>query len=495
MNPAFSKLRPHQPAHVELLLGCLQRRGAVLDRSETGTGKTHCALVAAKLLDTVPIVIGPKAARMGWEDAGKIQGVDFEYVNYELARTVKLTDAEKRRRDEWVKANKELISKIRALPQPEDAKPPTPEKIWLEAHPEVWRTVQTEWLTEHKHGQGSYLKWKNNYDLMIFDEVHRCASVGPTLNRKMLIAAKRQAGKLLTLSATAAESPLQMCALGYALGLHTLSKQSPMGKTTWMDFLWRYYCKPGVFGGFNWTDDPEEQRDAMLRLNARLSDRSAGMKKAEIPGFPKNQIEVMLLEDESGKARELVERLHEIYTHRKTQAAEAAAKSNAMVEGIREKQALEILMVPALANLAVDYVRTSRVIFFVTYRQTREELVFALEKAGLNTAFIDGTNTEEERRDILRRFARDQIETLVVNSFAGGESLNLQGPMPRTTFILPVESGRQAEQITGRAHRDGGADALQFFCYFAGTRQEVVANRMRAKQMNLKLLNDGDYQL
>ncbi len=451
MNPAFSKLRPHQPAHVELLLGCLQRRGAVLDKSETGTGKTHCALVIAKLLDTVPIVIGPKAARMGWEDAGKIQGVDFEYVNYELARAVR------------GKVGQKMAS--------------------------------SEWLTEHKHGQGSYLKWRNNYDLMIFDEVHRCASVTPTLNRKMLIAAKRQAGKILALSATAAESPLQMCALGYALGLHTLSKASPMGKTTWMDFLWRYNCKPGVFGGFNWTDDPEEQRDAMLRLNARLSDRSAGMKKADIPGFPKNQIEVMLLQDESGKARELVERLHEIYTHRKGQAAEAAQKHNAMVEGIREKQALEILMVPALANLAVDYVRTSRVIFFVTYRQTREELVFALEKAGLNAAFIDGTNTEEERRDILRRFARDQIETLVVNSFAGGESLNLQGPMPRTTFILPVESGRQAEQITGRAHRDGGADALQFFCYFAGTRQEVVANRMRAKQMNLKLLNDGDYQL
>ncbi len=453
MLPAFSKLRPYQPAHAERLLGFLKRRGTALDNSETGCGKTHVALAIAKAYDTVPIVIGPKASRFGWEQAGKIQGVDFEFVNYELARV------RKKRGEEFL--------------------------------------TDTEWLTEHKHGQGSYLKWRNAYDLMIFDEVHRCASVTPTLNRKMLIAAKRQAGKVLMLSATAAESPLQFCALGYALGLHTLSKQSPIGKTTWMDFLWRYACKPGVFGGFEWTSDPEEQKAAMLKLNARLADRSSGIKKADVPGFPRNQLEVMLLQDETGHAKELTERLHEIYSMRKEQAADA--KDNALVEGLREKQALEILMVPSLAQLAVDYVESSRVIFFVNFRQTREELCKALDAAGVFNAFIDGTQVGSSgthaRGTILEGFCADRIPALVVNSAAGGESLNLQGAMPRTTFILPVESGRQAEQITGRAHRDGGADALQFFCYFAGTRQEVVADRMRAKQMNIKLMNDGDLRV
>ena len=447
----FDKLRPYQPAHAERLLGMLNRRGAALDKSETGCGKTHVALALAKALDTIPIVVGPKASRFGWEQAGKIQGVDFEFVNYELARV------RKKRGDEFL--------------------------------------TDTEWLEERKHGQGSYLKWRNAYDLMIFDEVHRCCSTTPTLNRKMLIAAKRQAGKVLCLSATAAESPLQMCALGFTLGLHTLSKQSAIGKTTWMDFLWRYGVKPGVFGGFEWTDDPEEQRAAMVKLNARMADRASGLRKADIPGFPKNQLEVMLLQDESGKAKELTERLHEIYSMRKQQASDA--KDNALVEGIREKQALEILMVPSLAQLAVDYVESSRVIFFVNYRQTREELMLALDQAGVFAEFIDGTQTgargEQERRIILDRFSNDYVPVLVVNTFAGGESLNLQGKMPRTAFIMPVESGRQAEQIIGRAHRDGGADALQFFCYFAGTRQETVAQRMRAKQMNMKLLNDGDF--
>ncbi len=138
-------------------------------------------------------------------------------------------------------------------------------------------------------------------------------------------------------------------------------------------------------------------------------------------------------------------------------------------------------------------------IFFVNFRQTREELCKALDEAGVFNAFIDGTQVgasgTHARGTILEGFCADRIPALVVNSAAGGESLNLQGAMPRTTFILPVESGRQAEQITGRAHRDGGADALQFFCYFAGTRQEVVADRMRAKQMNIKLMNDGDMRV
>lgn len=398
-------------------------------------------------MGVTPIVIGPKGARMGWEDAGKIQGVEFEYVNYELARAVRGERGAK--------------------------------------------MASSEWLEEKRHGKGSYIRFHNDYDTMIFDEVHRAASVNPTLNSKMLIAAKRQAKHILSLSATAAESPLQMKALGYVLGLHTLSKESPIGKTTFMDFLWRHGVKPGVFGGFEWTDDPEEQRAMMIKLHARLEGRAFGLKKAEIPGFPKNQMEVMLLQDESGHAKELTERLHTIYEGRKQQAIDA--RENKLVEGIREKQALEILMVPALAQLAVDYVESSRVIFFVNYTQTREELCFALDQAGVFCDYIDGTQTDEHRRRALRNFASDGLPALVVNTAAGGESLNLQGRKPRTTFILPVDSGRQAEQIVGRAHRDGGADALQFFCYFAGTRQETVATRMRAKQMNLKLLNDGDF--
>lgn len=445
MNP-FDKLRPYQPGHAARLLGILNRRGAALDKSETGCGKTHVALALAKALDTVPIVIGPKASRMGWEDAGKVQGVDFEFVNYELARAVRGEAGEKRARSEW--------------------------------------------LEEHPHGKGSYIKWKNAYDLMIFDEVHRCASVTPTLNRKMLIGAKRQAGKVLMLSATVAENPLQLCAPGFALGLHTLSKPSHIGKTTWMDFLWRYGVKPGVFGGFEWTEDEAEQRKFMLKLNERMADRSSGIKKADVPGFPKNQLEVMLLKDETGKAKELTERLHEIYSMRKQQAV--GAKDSPLVAGIREGQALEVLMIPSLVGLAEDYIQTSRVVFFVSYTQTREELCRALDQAGIFCDYIDGTQTEEHRRRALRNFAADGISALVVNKYAGGESLNLQGKMPRTTFITPVDSGRQAIQITGRAHRDGGADALQFFTYFAGTRQEEVAERMRQKQMNLKLLNDGD---
>src|SRR5262249_37287175 len=116
-------------------------------------------------------------------------------------------------------------------------------------------------------GKGTKWLWKLAVELAIFDEVHRCGGIS-TRHSKMLIAARREFRNVLCLSATAADSPTKMKALGYSLGLFDLAEFK------W--WMFKHGVAPGVFGGFQFTDDPVEQRAAMLKLNGALFPEHGG---------------------------------------------------------------------------------------------------------------------------------------------------------------------------------------------------------------------------
>src|ERR1022692_2888142 len=82
----IDNLLPYQPAHVEALMRSLVRYGAALDASETGVGKTFCALAIARQMGVVPFVLGPKNSRATWLRAGVAMGVPVEWINYEMVR-------------------------------------------------------------------------------------------------------------------------------------------------------------------------------------------------------------------------------------------------------------------------------------------------------------------------------------------------------------------------------------------------------------------------
>jgi superfamily II DNA or RNA helicase len=188
---------PWQPPHIAALLAALQKYGSVLDASDTGTGKTFCILIICRILGITPLVVGPKAARAGWEDAGKILGVEFEYINYEKCRPrlVKQTEEEFTANGFNEKRESEY-------------------------------TIEVPW------GKGSFVKWRNSYEMVIFDEAHRLGGT-TSLNSKLGIAAKRQAKYVVALSATAADDPRQMKALGYILGIHGLNTIKCETKLNW----------------------------------------------------------------------------------------------------------------------------------------------------------------------------------------------------------------------------------------------------------------------
>jgi superfamily II DNA or RNA helicase len=435
-------LRDYQVPHCERIFASLKKRKYALDASDTGTGKTYVALECCKRLGVVPLVVGPKAARGGWEAAAAAAKHDIEFVGYEKLRGV-------RRKETGV--------------------------------------TESEWLIEKPWGKGSFLSWKNPPCMVIFDEVHRCGGA-TSLNSKALIAAKRQSEFVLALSATAADDPRQMKALGYTLGLHGLSKRTPVNPD-YMGWLLRHGCTPGWAGGFDFSPNTEKGQKAFERMHEEIFSPGKGsrMRKAEIPGFPQTTLDTLLLSPTDG-ANEIAEELHRINEMGHSGLAEAIAC----------RQNLEELKVPFLIDLAADYALTTKVVIFVNFTATLQRLLRDLPEAlpgdGLVGA-IHGGQTDRERFATMTDFQQNKLDALVVNLQAGSESFNAHDPtgqIGRTALICPCDSGRRYGQVVGRVNRDGGAWSQQFVVFFKGTYEEKVAERMQAKGMNISLLNDAD---
>lgn len=451
---------PWQPPHIAALIAALQRYRSVLDASDTGTGKTFCILIICRILGITPLVVGPKAARAGWEDAGKILGVEFEYINYEKCRPrlVKQTEEEFAANGFMEKRESEY-------------------------------TVEVPW------GKGSFVKWRSDYEMIIFDEAHRLGGT-TSLNSKLGIAARRQAKHVVALSATAADDPRSMKALGYILGIHGLNTVKCETKLTWMNWLLRHGVKPGHFGGWDFTSDDDKQKKSFTKIHNEIFPRHGSrMRKAEIPGFPKTQVLVKLLNDETGKAKKISEELHELNEE----------GGNQLAATVDCRQKLEKLMIPHFRDFAEDYAaQGQKLVFFLNFTEPLFELYESLQKlfghdrVGYISGRQAGPKGETERRAFVKQFQSNRLEALCVNLFAGGESVNLHDEIDRverTTFSTPCESGRQYVQLLGRVNRAGGGFSTQFLSFFAGTRQEVIAERLQRKKMNVEIFNDGELRV
>lgn len=458
-----STLRSYQEPHVEKLVQALRQHRAVLDQSDTGTGKTFCALATCARLKTIPLVVGPLSAGPSWERASVAMGQPIQYINYEKLRGSR----------RWVLETEERT--YRGTPV---------------LGPFAERKLKSEWVDEVKSGKGSFVRWLNRYDTIVFDEVHRGGGE-KSLIAKSIVGAKRQAHKLITLSATAADDPRQMKALGYALGLHELN-----GKKGYVPWLLRRGCSPGVFGGFDFTEDYDEQQVVFTKLHTELAHCSARMVKSQIPGFPKTQIGSKMFTDDGSAAR-LTARIQEKHAWLVARSNEIAdckerddgAKVASVLEEIlRLYQALELRKVPHLIDAARDYSRTSKVVLFVNYTDTLQEIRAAL---GDKCGFVDGSQTTNtgQRQAFIDTFQRDELDYMICNNQAGSESINLHGRAERTALISAPQSGRRLKQILGRVHRDGGSYSQQFICFFAGTAEEANAMRVDQKCSNIDALN------
>ena len=80
----MAELLVYQKPHVEKLLKALNKYNVAIDASDTGTGKTYCALACAQRLGLKPLIICPKAVLTSWKRAAKALNIEIEFItNYD----------------------------------------------------------------------------------------------------------------------------------------------------------------------------------------------------------------------------------------------------------------------------------------------------------------------------------------------------------------------------------------------------------------------------
>jgi hypothetical protein len=419
-----------QEQHVGQLVRALNKHRAALDSSDTGTGKTLCAVETAKRLGASIFVVCPKIVVPSWERTAKEQGSKLlGILNYEKLRTGK---------------------------------------------------------TRFGHWSGKQFEWKIPNDcLIIWDEVHRCQGLW-SQNAKMLISAKPW--RNLLLSASAAEDPTEMRASGFLLGLHTLSNFFNWAKAhgcevnPWgaLEFKHR---EQWALDKINYELYPEHG-DRMTR--SMLAEHFQETRIITDPLDFGDKGAIKKLYDEMDQELSALEQ--RIKGDSKNKAAQK------LVAQLRARQAVELAKVPATVEIIEDELHAGNsVAVFVNFDATIEaigqrlkapyEVIKGGQKADERQLVVDRFSSDANHV-VLCNIAAGGL----------GVSLHDQrGVRPRTAIISPTFNAKDLLQTLGRVDRAGSkSQSVQRILFAAGTVEEKVETSVRLKLKNLAELHKGD---
>jgi len=434
-------LLAYQVPSVQRLVASVRARGAVLDASDVGTGKTYSALAACREMGLKPLVVCPKSVIPSWKKAAKHFGLTIEAVNYELVRRGSLS-----------------------------------------------------YCSQHTDFRGhTSFSWDLSAlgcTALIFDEVHRCKAQA-SLNSKLLIAAKKQEIPTLALSATAATDPTEMKAIGYLLELFG----SPSEHWAW---CLRNGCSKGRFGGIKFGHSESALRTIHQSIYPAKGTR---IRVADLgDAFPETQINTQLV-----SLNGATEKLNEAYrlaeeAVERVRAKEATDSSHHLTLMLRARQISEASKIPLLADMVEDSVESGlSVAVFLNFQDSIATLKEAIQNkfgSEFPVSIIQGGQTSEERQAAIEAFQSDRARVIIANIQAGGVGVSLHdlnGKHARISLISPTWSAIDLRQTLGRVHRAGGkTKSLQRIIYAEGTVEERVATSVQAKLERLDQLNDGE---
>lgn len=405
------------------LVKVLRTRISAIDSSDTGTGKTYVACAVARQLGLELAVVCPKAVIPSWAEAAKHIGCEVRFIlNYEALKAKK--------GEKYV--------------------------LWDKEGYAVWKIKSGEQV------------------LLVFDEAHRCKDPALSKNALLLVSAVAQKIRHLLVSATLAESPLQLRAAGYSLGLHN-------GKDFW-DWCVKMGCWKDGWNGWHFNGAQRVMKNIRDEIypkrGVRVRAKDLGDK------FPETIVTADLIEaDGVGDIYEsLRDRLAKVDRETKNYSA------TIFTEILGARRRVELLKVPAMLSLAKDALAEgSSVALFVCFNETVEAL-----RTELKCPAITGQTPLAEREKFKKEFQADQIRSLVLNISAGGVGISLHGQRHRVALISPSWSAFELVQCIGRVWRAGGSHSIQRILFASKTIEEAICARVRAKIGCLETLNDGD---
>ena len=426
-------------------LGNLNEGKHTLDTSEVGTGKTVVAAYLAKKLTERRgmrvAIICPKAVIPMWDREMIDMGVEPDCVlNYEKIRTGKTAFMKKR--------GKKIMT----------------------------------WLFEEP-------------TFVIFDEVHKCKGAW-TQNAQLLISLTQQAKKhghvIHTMSATAAEDPTDMRALGFMLGLHDLNKKA----NSWHQWMTDNGCAADHWGQWRLLS-----RKRLEDVHCTMYGERGAAYRLTIDDFPdsfkdnrvfieplefKDSKKILEAYDDYGVTPSIVEEFMDKGT--------VSGHEFSIVDILRARQLAESLKVPDIIDMTMELVHQDKsVVIFMNFRDSVDALANQL-----NCPKIIGGQPAEARQRIIDDFQADENRVLVVNIAAGGTGLSLHdthGNYPRVSLISPTFNAKDYLQALGRIHRNGAkSHALQKILVAAGSVEETVISSIQKKLANLNTLQTGSHE-
>lgn len=477
-----SQLRSHQPPLVAHLYSLAKRGISSTDWSDPGAGKTFVTAAVLAMLQEPTVVVVPKISVTAWHRAAALFGDKISVVGYEALRTGTKDFGRWTRGAQPDDPQSLVFFKCQCCQRRINPVDPTDRCYTNPAGVHCVEVKKKPW------NPGDF-KWHPGVRRVVFDEAHRCGGLD-SLNSEMLVAAVRQRIPTTTLSATMASSPLELKALGYALGLHRL--------VDYPAFLRRNGC--GVLPplrGYRWIAGKERQLEVMASLRAQIiPSRGIRITREEIPNFPESDVRADLYDlEESGEIersyREMADALAELEQRERSDKA----PDHPLTALLRAQQRIELLKVPLAEYLADEYrAKGYSVGFFVNFSQTLAEL----RKRRNCDCYIDGTQTGNttKRQACIDAFQRNEEREIVVNSEAGGVSVSLHdldGRFPRVGLAMPCFSARRMNQLLGRFPRvDGRSKSVYHILLAAGTSDVQVHRALRGKLNNMDALNDAD---
>lgn len=469
-------LKPHQVEPAKALLKILRTTNAV-DFSDTGTGKTYVACYCIKQLGTPTLAVVPKIAQTSWHRAAAHFSDTISVVGYEALRTGRTPYGSWEnnppagfRNETWCKCTVcQCAVDERSAPCPH--------------HSKGIHCVETR---KKKWNYGKFV-FNPGIGFVVFDEVHRCSAI-KSLNAEILKAARRSGIKILGLSATAANGPLQMNALGYAINLH-----SGVNFYTWSR---RYGCGkiPGMLG-WHWLAGAERQKHFMDKLHHEIfPEHGIRVRRSDIPDFPKRTVEARLFDlDERDKVQNIYRDMDFALQSLAARSMTDKAPELALTVQLRFRERIDLLKVPIAVELAQDLLaRGHSVGIFCNFSSVIDELSRRLKCEHI----IDGRKHAIPRDRVISEFQSDDARLVLVNSEAGGVAVSLHdvwGNYSREGLVFSPLAARTFQQLCGRFQRDGGRSACRYTVMLAAnTDEEKIYKKLQIKLANLDTLNDSD---
>lgn len=434
----MAQLLPYQIQHTELLANAILKHSRALDTSDTGTGKTYCAVALCKKLNLQPFIICPKSVMTNWRDVCYQFNINvYGIVNYET----------------FINGHYYQINNFKKKNQ----------SLFLQIH------------SQYNYNFAKTIKEYNIYPqcisdnvIFIFDEAHRVKnkeSVNGHIYKKL---SSYNHIKILLISATIIDKDIYTDLL-----IHTfqLNKYEYSVKRN-------YLTRQEIMEKLHKTLFPEyghRMRISQLRTTGFIKNNNILVKPIQMDNVNeiKRQYEIIKIA------------LHNLKRKRE--------KANGLGLIIRALQSIELLKLPSFILLTEYYLsKNCSVALFFNYSSTLLQFTDYFN----TQCVIQGSQSIIERQKHINSFNTDKSRLIVCNIKAGGVGLSLHdtiGNYPRVSLISPTWSAQDLLQVLGRIYRANcKTDCEQRILFCCDTFEEIVSNAIQSKIENIGLLNDGD---